>query len=143
MPRSHVILASLLLAPRAASFQTPLLRSKIHHHAQRSPDCRCSENGDENGKQRDLGDRVNELLDKPIFDPSAPKGANTPKLLSDFQDLFETNPELAETLWVGGYFALLLVFAQQGVRIYKHCYFMPDSMCPWDVTSMSDSLIGL
>lgn len=28
---------------------------------------------------------------------------------------------------------VLLAFAQQGVRLWKHCYAMPDSLCPWDV----------
>ena len=38
---------------------------------------------------------------------------------------------MGETVFVGLYFALLLSFAQIGVRVYKHCYFMPDKECPF------------
>jgi hypothetical protein len=48
----------------------------------------------------------------------------------------------ATTLYIGFYFALLLAFAQQGVRIYKHCYFEPDKLCPWDVGPAVDQLLN-
>ena len=80
----------------------------------------------------DNGKRLDALLDKPFFDPSQDGQENEPSILTDFRRKFDEDPEYASTLFVGFYFALLLFFAQQGVRIYKHCYFLPDNLCPWD-----------
>ena len=80
-----------------------------------------------------LNERFNALLDSPVFDPDDTGNANEPEWLRNWRDLWQRDQQMAETLFVGFYFALLLFFAQQGVRIYKHCYFMPDNTCPWDV----------
>ena len=77
-------------------------------------------------------DRLNELLDRPFFDPE--KGnKDEPGLLKRFREEFDADPELATIAFIGFYFALLLALSQQGVRIWKHCYAMPDQLCPWDV----------
>ena len=60
------------------------------------------------------------MLDRPV---------PTPKIL---QQLAEDDYQLAETIYAGSIFAVLIFFAQQGVRVYKHCVFMPDSLCPFD-----------
>ena len=102
------------------------------------------EDGDkeERRDERDLGDKLNELLDKPVFDLST-SDDNEPKLLRDFKELIENDYQFAEALYAGAYFSILIFFAQQGVRIYKNCYFMPDKMCPWEVAPLVDTLIGL
>lgn len=92
--------------------------------------------------ERDMGDKLNEMLDRPFFDPAKAGSKDEPGLLQDFRRQFDEDPEMASTLFVGLYFALLLVFAQQGVRIYKHCYFAPDKLCPWDVTPSFDALMN-
>ncbi|EOD36120.1 hypothetical protein EMIHUDRAFT_226679 [Emiliania huxleyi CCMP1516] len=94
-----------------------------------------------------IGERLDELLDRPFFDPEE-RGEDEPGLLRRFRAAFDSDPESASTLFVGLYFAVsdiaplipllcvtlvLLAFAQQGVRLWKHCYAMPDSLCPWDV----------
>ena len=84
------------------------------------------------GSQGDIGDKLNEMLNKPFFDPEQQGREDDPSFLKGFRRKFDEDPEFASTLFVGFYFALLLFFAQQGVRIYKHCYFMPDKLCPWD-----------
>ena len=78
--------------------------------------------------------RLNTFLDKPLIDPTRDGGSEEPNLLRQFKELVNSDYELAQTLYVGLVFAVLLAFAQQGVRIYKHCYFMPDKLCPWDVS---------
>lgn len=90
---------------------------------------------------RQIGERLNALLDRSFFDPEDSKEGD-PKLVSDFKSLFQADPEMASSLFVGLYFALLLFFAQQGIRVYKHCYFMPDKLCPWDVTPSIDDLLN-
>ena len=103
---------------------------------------RCSGSGDgddggagkgegEGEGKRSVGERLNALLDAPIIDPGARDSADQPKLLRDFQQLITDDYPMAEALYAGSVFAVLLFFAQQGVRIYKHCYFMPDKLCPW------------
>ena len=86
-------------------------------------------------------DRLNAMLDQSFFDPEQVT-EDEPKLLTDYKSLFKENPELATSLYVGLVFALLLFFTQQGVRIYKHCYFMPDKLCPWDVSPSFDDLMN-
>ena len=86
-------------------------------------------------------ERLETLLNTPFFDPQKSAQPGEPKLLRDFRDLLEREPQTAEALFVGLYFALLLFFAQEGVHIYKHCYFMPDKQCPWDVGPSFDSLL--
>ena len=89
-----------------------------------------------------LADRLNALLDRSFFDPSA-EGREGGDFLSGFRRLFNEDPGLGEAVYVGGVFALLLWFAQRGVSVYKHCYFSPDALCPWEVTPSLDSLLGL
>ena len=112
----------------------------------------CEAPGDDDGREGDtpanIGERisesVNRLLDTPIIDPTQEGGKNEPEWLRRFKDLVATDYQLAETLYAGCVFAVLLFFAQQGVRIYKHCYFMPDKLCPWEVVpSLADELLKL
>ena len=86
-------------------------------------------------------DRLNALLDRPVFDPDN-RARDESRLLGLFRDKFDADPEYATIMYVGGYFALLLCFAQQGVRIYKHCFFMPDKLCPWEVGPSVDELFN-
>ena len=88
-----------------------------------------------------MADRLNALLDRSFFDPSQDSKSD-PKLVSDFKSLFQSDPEMASIIFVGLYFALLLFFAQQGIRVYQHCYFMPDKLCPWDVSPSFDELLN-
>ena len=87
---------------------------------------------DGNADQRSLSDRLQELLDSPVIDPMD-NGPRDPKPLRAFKELLKTDYQMAEALYAGAYFAVLLAFSQQGVRMYKHCFFSPDSSCPWDV----------
>jgi len=89
----------------------------------------------------DLGERLNALLDRSVFDPDS-RGRDEPRLLAFFRAKFDEDPEFATTLFVGFYFAVLLCAAQQGVRIFKHCYFLPDKLCPWDVGPSVDELLN-
>ena len=83
-------------------------------------------------------DQLNTLLDQQIFDPLADDTDTTPQWLSSFKGLARDDYPMAETLYAGTVFALLLFFSQQAVRIYKHCYFAPDRMCPWSVMPTVD-----
>ena len=76
---------------------------------------------------------MNAFLDSPIIDLDPSKGRDRDDPMRAFKDLFEADPEQATILYISGYFAGLLIVAQQGVRIYKHCFFSPDKMCPWEV----------
>ena len=110
----------------------------------RCPAPRCCEgDGPSQRDEEDPGDRLQRLLDSPVIDPSK-RDANEPQLLSSFKDLVENDYPLAEALFAGCYFAILLFFAQQGVRIYKHCIAMPDSLCPWDAgSSVADPFLTM
>ena len=92
-------------------------------------------------ENQSFSDRLNALLDRPVFDPES-QARDEPKLLRRFRKAFNADPELATTLYVGFYFALLLCFAQQGVRIFKHCYFQPDRLCPWEVGLSVDDVLN-
>ena len=83
------------------------------------------------------------MLDTQIFDPQKVGGREEPAFLRNFKSLVNEDYQMAETLFAGLYFALLLFFSQQGVRLYKHCYFAPDNTCPWEVTSSLDSLLDV
>ena len=87
--------------------------------------------------ERSMNDRLQAFLDTPLIDPTRDGGKSEPQLLRNFKALFKSDYQMAETLYAGGVFAVLLFFSQQAVRIYKHCYFMPDNTCPWDVVSPS------
>lgn len=104
-----------------------------------APACAEPDSGDGDGSGSDLGSELNRLLDTPLLDPSQ-ESDNEPRLLRDFKTLFNRDRELAEALYAGGVFAVLLFFSQQGVRVYKHCIFMPDDMCPWDAGGGVDPL---
>ena len=94
------------------------------------------------GSDESLEQRLNALLDRQVFDPDRQARTDEPFFLGQFRQRFDADPEAATILYVGGYFALLLCFAQQGVRIYKHCYFTPDKMCPWEVLPSVDELLN-
>lgn len=78
-----------------------------------------------------MEEQLNALLDTPVFDPKQQR-PDEPRLVRAFRDLLEKDAEFATTLYIGLYFALLLCLSQQGVRIYRHCYFLRDKTCPWD-----------
>ena len=101
---------------------------------------RCWTNSSERVKIEPYGD----VLDTPLVDPDSEGRDNEPQLLRDFKSLVQTDYMMAEAIYAGGVFAILLWFSQQGVRVYKHCYFMPDSACPWQVEpSLADTLLQL
>ena len=159
---ARYLIASLLLAS-ASGFS---LTNKPLHGARRSSACcvrrcsssRCSADGNEEGSsegpagggdkppardERSFGERLEALLDTQIFDPQKVGGREEPAFLRNFKSLVNEDYQMAETLFAGLYFALLLFFSQQGVRLYKHCYFAPDNTCPWEVTSSLDSLLDV
>ena len=71
------------------------------------------------------------MLDRPLIDFSATPEEEDNPLLKAFKELVANDYPMAEALYAGGVFAVLLFFSQRGVSLYKHCYFQPDSMCPW------------
>ena len=154
------LMASLLLASASGfSLSTPLhgaCRSSARC-AGRCSGCCCSADGNEDGSEgtdgggdagsardeRSLGERLQALLDTPLFDPQKVGDREEPAFLRDFKSLVNEDYQMAETLYAGLYFALLLFFSQQGVRLYKHCYFAPDAQCPWEVTTSLDNLLDV
>jgi len=103
--------------------------------APRCSACRCTEPENGDGDGGDLGDELNRLLDTPLLDPLQ-SAENEPKLLRDFKELFVRDREMAEAIYAGLVFAVLLFFSQKGVSLYKHCVFMPDNTCPWNAGSI-------
>lgn len=89
------------------------------------------DDGDDGEEKRSFEERLQNMLDTPLFDPEQESAGDEPKFLTDFKELFKADQQMGETVFVGLYFALLLSFAQFGVRVYKHCYFMPDKECPF------------
>ena len=89
-----------------------------------------------------MNDRLQDFLDTPLIDPARDGGKDEPQLLREFKALFNSDYQMAETIYAGLIFAVLLSFSQQAVRIYKHCYFMPDKTCPWDVISPSMDVLN-
>ena len=109
-------------------------------HQSRAPACQCcADKG--GGDEPSFGDRLQTLLDTPVINTTE-SSDDERDWLRGFKALLASDYELAETLYVGVYFAILIFFAQQGVRIYKHCYFMPDKLCPWEVTPSLDTLLN-
>ena len=145
----------LLAAHAAMAFRPPAVAFYPRSTLQVRAKCRLLTSDEEDGERpslkgsstdpdvddRTIGERLNALLDRSFFDPSVESKAD-PKLVSDYKSLFQADPEMASSLFVGLYFALLLFFAQQGIRVYKHCYFMPDKLCPWDVSPSIDELMN-
>ena len=126
-----------------AAFTSPACSSGVRlHRKMRCGRIRVSaedEDNDDEEPQRDLGDELNAFLSRPIIDPDRPGDENEPQMLRDFKRLATEDYQLAEALYAGLVFSILLWFAQQGVRVYKHCYFMPDSLCPFgDATPLLD-----
>ena len=126
-----LLLPTLQVPSSAPKFIRPALRPRTHGARLLADEPKDS--GDDEPRQEDGVDRLNAMLDQSFFDPEQVT-EDEPKLLTDYKRLFKENPELATSLYVGLVFALLLFFTQQGVRIYKHSYFMPDKLCPWDVS---------
>lgn len=61
---------------------------------------------DPNPRRRpSIGERLDELLDRPFFDPEE-RGEDEPGLLRRFRAAFDSDPESASTLFVGLYFAV-------------------------------------
>jgi hypothetical protein len=104
---------------------THRLATQSHGRARR---CRLSAEDDEPSS---LGRRLNEMLDRPVIDPSRDRGLDEPEFLRRFKDLVQTDYGAAEAIYAGGVLAALLVFAQQLVKLYKNCYFIPDTTCPF------------
>jgi len=90
-----------------------------------------SQGGRDEQDERSIVERWNSFLDTPFLDPTV-DNKNETKLLSAFKQLVREDYNTAETLYSGGILWLLILISQQAVSIYKHCYFMPDNMCPWD-----------
>ena len=76
-----------------------------------------------------MGDQIQKMLNTQFFDPTQEKSSD-PGLLRDFKALVQSDYEKAELIYASVIIAGMLIFAQQGVRIYKHCVFMPDNLCP-------------
>lgn len=57
------------------------------------------------GDRPSIGERLDELLDRPFFDPEE-RGEDEPGLLRRFRAAFDSDPESASTLFVGLYFAV-------------------------------------
>ena len=60
---------------------------------------------DPNTPRPSIGERLDELLDRPFFDPEE-RGEDEPGLLRRFRAAFDSDPESASTLFVGLYFAV-------------------------------------
>ena len=109
---------------------SPQLRAPAPAVGQRGGVCRSCERPPSDERGESIGERLQRLLDTPVIDPTQ-EGSAEPELLRRFKRLVNTDYALAEALFAGGYFAVLLFLTQQGVRVYKHCYFSPDALCPW------------
>ena len=88
------------------------------------------------GKPNSLS--LSDLLDKPVIVPGLPPRADESALMRKFKEMVENDYQMAEAIYAGGVFAVLIFFSQQAVRVYKHCYFLPDKQCPWDASSAID-----
>lgn len=100
--------------------------------------CRES-NRDSDDDKRRTDDWVQTFLDTPLIRPTE-IDENESTFMRQFKSLLRSDYEMAEALYAGAVMALLLLFAQQAVRIYKHCYVLPDNACPWDVATGLDHL---
>ena len=86
-------------------------------------------------------ERFSRLLDTQLIDPDDMR-AGEPQLLSDFKSLVKSDYGLAEALYAGVVFSMLIFLSQRGVSLYRHCYFAPDRFCPWDaVGPVADKLL--
>ena len=119
-----------LVASPAAPLLTACLTFQSACH--RSSICRCCTDGDDD-------DKLQTFLDTSFFDPTQ-QDDNDPKFIKDFKSLVTDDYPMAEAFYAGTVLAVLLFFSQQAVRIYKHCYFMPDKMCPWDAGGVASGL---
>jgi len=84
-------------------------------------------------EELDPWDKFQSLLDTPFFDPEEDGGPNEPQFMREFKEMIKTDYYRAENLFGFGFLAIMVILSQQGVSVYKHCYFSPDSLCPWDV----------
>ena len=98
--------------------------------------CCCAD--DDGEKDRETGASLSDLLDRPVIDPESPRRDDEPALLTAFKKLVDEDYQMAEAIYAGGVFAILIFFSQQAVRVYKHCYFQPDKLCPWDTAAGVD-----
>jgi hypothetical protein len=99
-----------------------------------------SSNDEEDEKTQGLDAQIQSFLDQPWLDPNSEVNSD-PEILKKFKKLVVSDYPMAEALYVGTVFAGLLFISQQGVRIWKHCYFLPDGLCPWEATV--DPFVGL
>jgi hypothetical protein len=88
-----------------------------------------SSNDEEDEKTQGLDAQIQSFLDQPWLDPNSEVNSD-PEILKKFKKLVVSDYPMAEALYVGTVFAGLLFISQQGVRIWKHCYFLPDGLCP-------------
>ena len=63
-------------------------------------------------------DRLDEWLDRPVFDPDADLDENS--LQYKFAQLVKNDYELAETLYAGAFFAVMIVVSQEMLRFQIH-----------------------
>ena len=119
-PASLVRLANARVRPASA---------RVRHRST----CSMTEEPPKDDEPTNLSDKLNSLLDTQFFDPTEDSKYNEPAPLREFKNLWNSDQGMAEAVYAGGVFAILIFFSQQGVRVYKHCYFMPDAQCPWNV----------
>ena len=78
-----------------------------------------NKNNDNDDNEEEESLNLQEFLDKPFFDPNEYDDENndSPRLLGWFANLVKSDYELAETLYVGAIFAVLLVVSQELLRM--------------------------
>lgn len=116
--------------PLAASVVLPHCGLRCRVGTQRCGVRCCTD--DDKQPESETGTSFSELLDRAVIDPERPSSEDEPALLTAFKKLVDEDYQMAEALYAGGVFAILIFFSQQAVRVYKHCYFQPDKLCPWD-----------
>jgi hypothetical protein len=122
---STLLLLVTLAAAANAMTSTPFTALRSRVALRRAVDIRAMDEDeddkkDASGSAPSLADRLNRILDTPLFDPTAASKKGEPKLLTSFKDLVDTDYQLAEAVYACLVFSVLLFFSQQAVRIYKH-----------------------
>ncbi|KAL1498577.1 hypothetical protein AB1Y20_013892 [Prymnesium parvum] len=136
----------LFLSSAHAALTLPSTRGALHgtavvHTARRgewsqpprSPGCRCREEEEEERRESEgVEAQLRAFLETPLIDPET-VGPNESHAVRWFKALLKADYAMAESLYAGAVFAVLLFFSQQSFRLCKHCFLMPDAACPWDV----------
>ena len=116
----------------------PLLCAPPSPEEQQRQQTEDDDNKQKKTPKKPWDERLNELLDRPTIDVEAANTPGQPPWLTAFKELVSSDYGMAEALYAGTVFSVLIFFSQQGVRVYKHCYFMPDAACPWDASPSVD-----